>query len=747
MNNKQEKIIKLSDEILTYLLEFKEKHPDFTFSLRKRDSVQSKDKRLINGQWFQGSHYIYVPLFKKGDSARKIKTVGFVISIQENGNMNNYIEISFKSGIDDPQEKEFHKQLANHINLQLHEKNHGIKAFNDQNDIWNNLEEYITNFRNYALELLDNLELKTRYLITENDFQKDLNRIKLIKAKLLLPVDSEKRIKQEKEFEDNNEMLNQILYGPPGTGKTYHSVNKAIAIIEPDFDFSQSRKVIKDKFYELVNAKQIIFTTFHQSMSYEDFIEGIKPIKPKSDNSSINYKIEDGIFKQIVKNAMADYLDLEIENNSEDSFDQLYDDFIASILPFKGIRQATFRTKTGVEMMLVDANESSVQVKYLWSSKKKDSEGQHIFSVTKEKLKRASSAGIIPSTDTNLVKDLHPIVGHIHCELFGVYKSFFDFITENKVEPETIYYNADDLTYEDIKEQFDLLNKETINATQANNYVLIIDEINRGNVSQIFGELITLIEDDKRLGKGESLEVMLPYSKENFGVPPNLYIVGTMNTADRSIEALDTALRRRFSFTEMMPQSELLSPSALYCQLLWQYETVGWDHPEFLEKENQLFNFLKVSDELIAQRKEIWENMKTDYIRDDYSYFDDFDYNGFNLQIILETINRRIEVLLNRDHLIGHSYFLKVRTEEQLKITFKNNIIPLLQEYFYGDYEKIGLILGSEFFEQSVKYSKNLFASFDAQNYTDNGIILRMKTIDEDFDIIAAINTLLNIKV
>jgi 5-methylcytosine-specific restriction endonuclease McrBC GTP-binding regulatory subunit McrB len=218
-----------------------------------------------------------------------------------------------------------------------------------------------------------------------------------------------------------------------------------------------------------------------------------------------------------------------------------------------------------------------------------------------------------------------------------------------------------------------------------------------------------------------------------------------MNTADRSVEALDTALRRRFCFEEMMPMSELLSPSALYCKLLWDYETVDWDHPEFKEKEEQFFNFTQVSEDFKVQRKGIWETMKVDYIRDDFSYFEDFDYTGCNLQAILEKINNRIEVLLNRDHLIGHSYFLNVRTEEQLKATFKNNIIPLLQEYFYGDYEKIGLIIGSGFFEKAEKFSKELFASFDTQNHPDNGTILRIKTIDEDFDIIAAVNLLLNV--
>jgi 5-methylcytosine-specific restriction endonuclease McrBC GTP-binding regulatory subunit McrB len=174
-------------------------------------------------------------------------------------------------------------------------------------------------------------------------------------------------------------------------------------------------------------------------------------------------------------------------------------------------------------------------------------------------------------------------------------------------------------------------------------YVLIIDEINRGNVSQIFGELITLIEDNKRLGNRDSLQSVLPYSKTNFGIPPNLYIIGTMNTADRSVEALDTALRRRFTFCEYMPVPELID------------KVLGEDA--------------------------IWE--------------------GFSLSKVLETINHRIEILLDRDHQIGHSYFLTLKGSsnplKDLKEVFTQKIVPLLQEYFYNDYVKIGMVLGQGF--------------------------------------------------
>lgn len=168
-------------------------------------------------------------------------------------------------------------------------------------------------------------------------------------------------------------------------------------------------------------------------------------------------------------------------------------------------------------------------------------------------------------------------------------------------------------------------------------YVFIIDEINRGNISKIFGELITLIEDSKREGEPEAMSVILPYSKEEFSVPKNIYILGTMNTADRSISLMDTALRRRFEFVEMMPNEDLL-------------------------------------DEVVVEE-------------------------GINIHKMLKIMNQRIEALYDREHTLGHAFFMPLRKEEkatinQLESIFKNKIIPLLQEYFYEDYEKIMLVLG-----------------------------------------------------
>lgn len=180
-------------------------------------------------------------------------------------------------------------------------------------------------------------------------------------------------------------------------------------------------------------------------------------------------------------------------------------------------------------------------------------------------------------------------------------------------------------------------------------YVFIIDEINRGNISRIFGELITLIEESKRKGEADERSVILPYSGLPFSVPSNVYIIGTMNTADRSIALLDTALRRRFSFVEMMPDTEVLKDIKIEVP----------EMPDTVDKK--------------AGKSTI------------------------DIQKLLEIINQRIEVLYDREHTIGHAYFCglkKTATLDGLKNVFKKSVLPLLQEYFFDDYEKIAMVLG-----------------------------------------------------
>jgi len=211
--------------------------------------------------------------------------------------------------------------------------------------------------------------------------------------------------------------------------------------------------------------------------------------------------------------------------------------------------------------------------------------------------------------------------------------------------------DADDLKYEIRPGVFKEI-CEKARKDKNNKYAIFIDEINRGNVSSIFGELITLIEPDKR----ETMSMILPYSQEQFSVPKNLDIYGTMNTADRSVEALDTALRRRFVFEELPPNQDLVTKK--------------------------------------------------------------IDGLEIDIKKLFNTINKRIEKLIDKDHMIGHSYFMNLKTPNDLKSTFQNKVIPLLQEYFFGDFGKIGLVLGEGFVEKDPESESSVFATFS--DYDDS---------------------------
>ena len=373
---------------------------------------------------------------------------------------------------------------------------------------------------------------------------------------------------------------NIILYGPPGTGKTYNSVIYAVRICEPDFI---SKKTTDEDQYEeyfiefnkLKKEGRIQFTTFHQSYGYEEFIEGIKPIINETDennSSSIKYKIENGVFKTFCNDAR---------------FSCAWDELV---------HLAIERGEITVEL-------TEAKRKLVWNSEKArfdiKTRGLKNEYVTKDMVKRLYQGSYIRK-DNNGTDNVR----------FYTSKAIINFMRKNE-----------------------LFSVQKSDHPQ-NPYVFIIDEINRGNISKIFGELITLIEDSKREGNREAMTVTLPYSSETFSVPKNVYILGTMNTADRSIAMMDTALRRRFQFIEKTPNADLL------------------------------------------------KDLDTEF------------KDNINLKYMLETINDRIRVLYDREHTIGHAYFLNVKTFEDLKDVFLNKIIPLLQEYFYDDYEKIRLVLG-----------------------------------------------------
>lgn len=412
--------------------------------------------------------------------------------------------------------------------------------------------------------------------------------------------------------------LNQILYGPPGTGKTFHTIEAAVKAAEPELDFSigsDGRKALKAKYDELVKEGRIRFVTFHQSYGYEEFVEGLRA---KSDSGEISYEVEPGVFKTIVNDA---------QMSMTSSFSKLISDYIrvGDVYSSFKVERVTselvfFRKRNGCELpmprVVIDA-----------LGKMEGIENIDVDSL---------NAALLEELGT----DIEPafITGYK-----GLYRELIPALIDRSINM----------------------------PNELDNYVLVIDEINRGNISKIFGELITLIEDSKRSGiaNSESMKLTLPYSGDSFSVPDNLYIIGTMNTADRSLAMMDTALRRRFDFKEMMPDASL-----------FEYITV----------------------------------------------------KGVNLSQLLIKLNERIEALYDREHTLGHAFFFPVKDMleqqgdqaafEKLKSVFQNKILPLLEEYFFEDWHKIRLVLGDNQKSKTYQFVVETNISFSELFGTDNGL-------------------------
>lgn len=383
--------------------------------------------------------------------------------------------------------------------------------------------------------------------------------------------------------------LNKILYGPPGTGKTFNTVTAAMEIVEPESVQNynerdpQSRQNLQTAFQQYLQSGQIVFCTFHQSFSYEDFVEGLRAT---SEQGQLQYAVESGIFKQLCERAKLG------TTAAEDPFDKA----IAVL--------AELCSDPEARPVLSTRRGKKFEVEY---------EGSKTFRVFP---KESTVLDPYYVANIELVRKLY----HGH-DKKGMYN---------------LSYVEGMLKY--LKEQCGLPTYQQAQsaAQQRRNFVIIIDEINRGNVSRIFGELITLIEPGKRAGNAEELSVVLPYSKERFNIPSNVYIIGTMNTADRSLVGLDIALRRRFAFTEMAPNPDRLS---------------------------------------------------------------NLNIGTLNIGELLRVINQRIEVLLDREHCIGHAYFLGLSEQSDLvdlAYIFDHQIIPLLQEYFFEDWERISWVLNDQ---------------------------------------------------
>ena len=466
---------------------------------------------------------------------------------------------------------------------------------------------------------------------------------------------------------------NMILYGPPGTGKTYNAVNYAVAICESrqveDIQNEDYQDVLV-RFNHLKEEGRIAFTTFHQSCGYEEFIEGISPKTNPEDASKLEYEIRDGLFKAFCKRAQAvkvqsatgvqmkdqpriwgmilggtGMTELKKQcfaNNeirlgwTEVKDEDVEGDFIGDEQSSWNAKHMVFDFKNSMEVgdiVVIEKNNKSIDAIGVIT-------GEYVYDESHERYPRSRSVEwLVKDIDQDMVPFLPN--GRKQLSRFSVFA--FDYIGMDVISQIINEHTAESVV--DVEQE-------------TKPYVFIIDEINRGNISKIFGELITLIEDTKRAGASEAMEARLPYSGELFSVPQNVCILGTMNTADRSIALMDTALRRRFDFVEMMPNTEILKG-------------------------------------VVVEDQDAGVTVEIDKM--------------------LDAINKRIEILYDREHMIGHAYFMKLKddnTLENLKEIFLNRIIPLLQEYFYDDYERIQLVLGDNDKEDAYKFIEDKDVKF-----------------------------------
>jgi 5-methylcytosine-specific restriction protein B len=447
---------------------------------------------------------------------------------------------------------------------------------------------------------------------------------------------------------------NLILYGPPGTGKTHETAIEAVRLCgEP---VPSDRMELMTTYRRLLEAGRIEFVTFHQSMSYEDFVEGLRPSRG-ADDASIGFELkpEPGVFRRIARRAETSTgpgdvtyslagrqifkMSIGAANNPDDAY--LFEEAIAGSYTLLGYEDIDWSdSKYANRNEIIDAvrtygvtsNEDPtamsgrVQMPFIFRNglKKGDiiivSKGNGLFRAIGEVTgdyqfapREGGDYGHRRAVKWLWIDRAGLPVSELYARNFTM-KSIY-LLTPSEINLRALERYA--------------TSQQNVGRGAPEPFVLIIDEINRANISKVFGELITLLEHDKRLGKLNELKVRLPYSKDPFGVPSNLHLLGTMNTADRSIALLDTALRRRFTFRELMPDPTKLSV-----------------------------------------------------------------VDGIDLAALLTALNERIEYLFDREHQIGHAYFMSCTSKAQIDDVMRNKIIPLLSEYFYDDWQKVAIVLG-----------------------------------------------------
>jgi DNA polymerase III delta prime subunit len=468
------------------------------------------------------------------------------------------------------------------------------------------------------------------------------------------PSASVERREAQNEAEQNMaQPTNLILYGPPGTGKTYATAAEAIRLCgEP---VPEDREELMAAYRRLSDAGRIEFVTFHQSISYEDFVEGLRPTQAGEDGTAgFELKPEQGVFRRIARRAETSTgpgdaafslsgrqvfkMSIGEAANPDDAY--LFEEAVAggyTMLGFDDIdwSDARFADRNAVieaiqaqdkDAGALTARSGRVQMPFIFRNWVKlgdivvVSKGNSLFRAIGEVTgdyqfnpREGGDYGHRRAVRWLWADRAGVPVNEIYARNFTM-KSIYLLTDADLNMPALERYIA---------------SQQHAGTGAPEQFVLIIDEINRANISKVFGELITLLEPDKRTNQANALKVRLPYSGDVFGVPANLHIVGTMNTADRSIALLDTALRRRFDFRELMPNPSLLGV-----------------------------------------------------------------VEGVDLAKLLATINERIEYLFDREHQIGHAYFIRCETRADIDEVMRHRVIPLLAEYFYEDWTKVAGVLG-----------------------------------------------------
>jgi 5-methylcytosine-specific restriction enzyme B len=454
-------------------------------------------------------------------------------------------------------------------------------------------------------------------------------------------IDAENEDQPELEDVFSEQPLNLILYGPPGTGKTYETAELAVRIC--DGVVPGSREALMARYRELRNLHRIRFVTFHPSFSYEEFVEGIRP---STEDGHIRYDVRAGIFKQTVAYARELFekraiptatFDLKghrlykmsLGDSTNRKEDWIYPDCLENNYVCLGFGD-------GIDFKGCDTLQA---IRDRYRAHRAGSEDAYAISAVNY-LKNEIRDGdlVLISYGNTRFRAIGEVTGPYYYEaredgydqrrpvrwLWSTPEESLpiDTVFSKRLSQMTIYLmDQDAVIWPALQELISPRRTEH----RAPNCVLIIDEINRANLAKTFGELITLLEPSKRLGAPDEQEAELPYSGDRLSVPPNLYVIGTMNTADRSITLMDTALRRRFEFREMTPRGDVLPA----------------------------------------------------------------DMEGIDLQALLSAMNERIERIFDRDHVLGHTYFLGITSFEELVQRFKGQIIPLLQEYFFEDWRRI----------------------------------------------------------